>query len=285
MVFLLIAARSKDKPRGEPPKFLVPLQPQKVKHGEKVVLETSVRGLPTPRVIWYHLDKEVVPSPEFVQEHDTTTGRVVLTINEVFIDDKGLYRCLAVNEFGRDETASYVTVEDIEVLEKCELRQAPRITLPLQPQILKKHSSLDLLARYEAFPQFAPSLLSLFLSVLLLSLSLFLLLHLLIFLSYLYLHLSLNHACLGPVGKGASAHCLALVSRLSECTRVPRSKSHARWLYGCTHVSGKRVAVETLSTPVTHAFVGCWYCGPRVFIWFLYVFSERYSVECSISKL
>lgn len=152
MATLRLEARSKDKPRGEPPKFLVPLQPQKVKHGEKVVLETSVRGLPTPRVIWYHLDKEVVPSPEFVQEHDTTTGRVVLTINEVFIDDKGLYRCLAVNEFGRDETASYVTVEDIEVLEKCELRQAPRITLPLQPQILKKHSSLDLLARYEAFP-------------------------------------------------------------------------------------------------------------------------------------
>ncbi|XP_042888253.1 titin-like isoform X7 [Penaeus japonicus] len=149
---LTVKTRSKDKPRGEPPKFLVPLQPQKVKHGEKVVLETSVRGLPTPRVIWYHLDKEVVPSPEFVQEHDATSGRVVLTIKEVFIDDKGLYRCLAVNEFGRDETAGYVTVEDIEVLEKCELRQAPRITLPLQPKILKKHSSLDLLARYEAFP-------------------------------------------------------------------------------------------------------------------------------------
>lgn len=150
--FFLITARSKDKPRGEPPKFTVPLKPLRVKHGEKVVLEASVKGVPAPRVIWYHLDKEVAPSPEFVQVHDIITEHVALTINEVFIDDRGLYRCMAVNEFGRDETASYVTVEDIEVLEKCELRQAPRITLPLEPKILKKHSSLDLLARYEAFP-------------------------------------------------------------------------------------------------------------------------------------
>ncbi|KAK7082944.1 hypothetical protein SK128_021395 [Halocaridina rubra] len=151
-MFAWLWSRSKDKPRGEPPKFLVPLQPLQVKHGAKAVLETTVRGQPTPRVLWYHLDKEVVPSPDFVQEHDTATGQVKLTISEIFIDDKGLYRCVANNEYGRDETASYITVEDIEMLEKSELRQAPQITLPLQAQVVKIGSSLDLLARYEAFP-------------------------------------------------------------------------------------------------------------------------------------
>lgn len=132
--------------------MLVPLEPRSVKHGSKVVLETTVKGKPTPRVLWYHLDREVVPSQEFVQEFDATTGRAALTISEVFIDDKGLYRCVAINQHGQDETASYVTVEDIEMLEKSELRQAPRITLPLEPQIVKTPSSLDMLARYEAFP-------------------------------------------------------------------------------------------------------------------------------------
>lgn len=98
------------------------------------------------------MEKELVNTQEFVQEFDETTGRAALTISEVFIDDKGLYRCVALNQHGQDETAAYVTVEDMEVLEKSELRQAPRITLPLQPQIVKTSSPLDLLAHYEAFP-------------------------------------------------------------------------------------------------------------------------------------
>ncbi|KAG7174094.1 Titin-like 21, partial [Homarus americanus] len=142
----------KDKPRGQAPKILEPLKPLKVEHGSKAVLETTVKGQPTPKVLWYHLDREVVQSSEFVQEFDATTGRAALIISEVFIDDKGLYRCVAINQHGQDETASYVTVEDIEMLEKSELRQAPRITRPLQAQIVKTPSSLDLQARYEAFP-------------------------------------------------------------------------------------------------------------------------------------
>lgn len=150
-MFYIFTAR-KDKPRGQPPVFTEPLKPQTVKHGSPTVLEATVKGHPTPKVVWYHQDKEIPQSPDFVQEFDSTTGRVTLTIKEVFIDDKGLYKCKAVNQYGQDETTTYVTVEDIEILEKSELRQAPRITRPLQPQIVKTNSSLDLLAHYEAFP-------------------------------------------------------------------------------------------------------------------------------------
>lgn len=103
-------------------------------------------------MLWYHLEEEILPSQEFVQEYDATTGRAALTVSEVFIDDTGLYRCLAVNQHGQDETVTYLTVEDLEILEKQELRQAPRITFPLQAQIIKKASPLVLQARYEAFP-------------------------------------------------------------------------------------------------------------------------------------
>lgn len=123
-----------------------------MKHGSKTVLETTIKGNPTPRVLWYHLEEEILPSQEFVQEYDATTGRAALTISEVFIDDTGLYRCLAVNQHGQDETATYLSVEDLEVLEKQELRQAPRITFPLQAQVIKKSSPLVLQANFEAFP-------------------------------------------------------------------------------------------------------------------------------------
>lgn len=142
----------KVEPRTEPPHFVDILKPLKIRHGDKAVLEGRLTGTPTPRVIWYHGDKEIPPSADFLQEHDTSSGIVKLTIQEIFIDDRGLYRAIAVNEHGRDETTAYVTVEDIELLEKSELRQAPRVILPLEAQVVLVGSSINLLARYDAFP-------------------------------------------------------------------------------------------------------------------------------------
>ncbi|CAL4067925.1 unnamed protein product, partial [Meganyctiphanes norvegica] len=147
-----LQARRVEKPSGEPPRFVVPLAAISAQHGSKAVLEAQLRGQPKPKILWYHVDKEIPQSQEFLQEYNEINGRVSLSIREVYIDDKGLYRCLALNEHGRDETTTYVTVEDIELLEKSELRQAPQIILPLQPHIVPQGSSIDLHTTYEAFP-------------------------------------------------------------------------------------------------------------------------------------
>ena len=123
-----------------------------MKHGTPAVLTARVTGYPLPQVIWYHGSKEIPKSEDFQQDYNPETGHVKLTIEEVFVDDQGAYRAVAVNELGRDETTAFVGLDDIEVLQKNELRQAPRVTVPLKANIVSAHSSVDLIAQYEAFP-------------------------------------------------------------------------------------------------------------------------------------
>ena len=149
---ILFSGGRKVEPRGEPPHFSDILKAIKVNHGDSAILECKVTGTPTPKIVWFHGDKEITASNEFKQDHDPSTGKVKLTIHEVFIDDKGLYRAIAVNEHGKDETTAYVTVEGIELLEINDLRQSPRITSPINAQIVAAGSPIKLWAKYDAYP-------------------------------------------------------------------------------------------------------------------------------------
>ncbi|KAF2360265.1 Immunoglobulin I-set [Trinorchestia longiramus] len=139
-------------PRGEAPVFTEALQGQRVNHACPAVLTARLTGHPPPKVVWFQGSKELPNSPDFRQEFDEASGRICLTIAEVFVDDQGPYRAVAVNEFGKDETTAFVGLKDLEVLDRDELRQAPRITEPLKANVITAHSAVDMAAKFEAFP-------------------------------------------------------------------------------------------------------------------------------------
>lgn len=132
--------------------FVDALQGQRVKHGSRVVLQARLTGSPAPQIIWYHGSREIPNSPDFRQEYDVSTGVIRLCIEEVFVDDQGPYRAVAINEYGKDETTAFVGLDDIEILQKSELRQAPRVTVPLKASIIQAHASVDMITQFEAFP-------------------------------------------------------------------------------------------------------------------------------------
>ena len=123
-----------------------------MKHGSKVTLDAVVSGTPPPVIVWYHGNAEIPNCPDFVQEHNTATGEIKLTIEEIFVDDQGPYRALAVNKFGKVETSAIIGLEDIEVVEQSDVRCAPRIITPLKPNVINARNPLDFIVEFEAFP-------------------------------------------------------------------------------------------------------------------------------------
>ena len=115
-------------------------------------MEAKLTGIPLPIIVWYHGKDEIIDSPDFSCTYDASSGIVKLTIDEIFLDDQGSYRAIAVNEHGRDETSAFVGVEDIEVVESDDARFAPRIISPLKSNVLSTLASVDFTVEFEAFP-------------------------------------------------------------------------------------------------------------------------------------
>lgn len=95
---------------GEAPKFVRPLSPVRASDGEPAKLVCTVSGKPIPSIIWYHGAREIHPSRDFKPNYDSTTGTATLTIEEVFPDDEGIYRCKATNKHGTAECEANLVV-------------------------------------------------------------------------------------------------------------------------------------------------------------------------------
>lgn len=152
MICFLCSGSSHNPPQGEAPTFVEVLEGLRVNHASSAVLEARITGHPLPKVVWYHGSKELPNSPDFHQQYDESTGKIRLTIAEVFVDDQGPYRAIAVNEFGKDETTAFVGLNDLEVLNENELHQAPKVIVPLKANVITAHCPVDMIAQFEAFP-------------------------------------------------------------------------------------------------------------------------------------
>eukprot|EP00106_Octopus_bimaculoides_P016754 XP_014784196.1 PREDICTED: titin-like isoform X3 [Octopus bimaculoides] len=77
--------------------------------GSRVRLDCIIVGNPEPEVIWYHNDKPVKESKDIqlLFEGD----RCTLVIREVYLEDAGLYRCVARNPHGVAESHCKLIVE------------------------------------------------------------------------------------------------------------------------------------------------------------------------------
>jgi len=93
-VFILTAKQ----PEGTAPLFTEPLQPLEVKEGTAAKLQCAVTGEPAPSLEWFKDGVRVKESRRVKVESDGVTASI--SFKETRPDDKGEYKCVAINDFG-----------------------------------------------------------------------------------------------------------------------------------------------------------------------------------------
>jgi len=97
-------------PPAEAPKFTNQLENLTTVDGAEVTLSCTVIGRPTPIVSWFHNNHNIDASTDFAIGYDEKTGRADLVIVDCMPDDRGQFRCVAVNPAGRAESECTLTV-------------------------------------------------------------------------------------------------------------------------------------------------------------------------------
>lgn len=97
---------------GTPPKFTKLLSDVLVSEGDKVILECSVTGDPTPETKWLLNNQEIHANDHYNFSHDTE-GNVRLQIEQVVPDDKGVYTVKASNPLGDAKCFSQLIVKSL----------------------------------------------------------------------------------------------------------------------------------------------------------------------------
>lgn len=103
------------EPEGESPKFLQPLKSQEVFEGSAAKLEVRLSGEPEPDIEWFKDEEPIEEGRNFRIEFDDTDG-CVLVINSAKLEDKGMYRCVASNSFGKAISEAELLVTGKELL-------------------------------------------------------------------------------------------------------------------------------------------------------------------------
>ncbi|CAB0015352.1 unnamed protein product, partial [Nesidiocoris tenuis] len=140
---------------GEAPKFVEPLKPKIAKRKSPTELECTVTGLPNPEVRWFRANEEIVPDRrrKIVTIFDGNKGRSVLTIVETIEEDEEIYSVRAVNKFGKAECRANLVLGDAPDEKVPERLEPPKITKPLQAQVVPKDSPVTLEAEFVGSPK------------------------------------------------------------------------------------------------------------------------------------
>ena len=98
--------------------------------GTEVVLSCTVQGQPQPEVSWFHNDKNIDGSEDFVINYDRSSGKVDLVIVDCLPDDQGVFKCMATNVVGQAVTTARLNVQPkeeplIEAMVQQQARMAP----------------------------------------------------------------------------------------------------------------------------------------------------------------
>ncbi|GFS02464.1 titin, partial [Elysia marginata] len=101
---------------GRAPEFTWGLMSLKVMDGEEVKFRCEVTAEPMPEISWYHDDKIITENQDFNLTYDVESGACTLLIAEVFPQDAGEYKCIAVNPHGEAVTRAMLEVESYEYM-------------------------------------------------------------------------------------------------------------------------------------------------------------------------
>ena len=92
-----------ERPVGQAPTFMQPLQNVEAQEGQPIRFETTVTGIPQPEVSWF-LDGEPIKESPVYHVITDASGTCILELPQSFPEDEGEYECRAVNEFGTAST-------------------------------------------------------------------------------------------------------------------------------------------------------------------------------------
>nr|XP_020451062.1 palladin-like [Monopterus albus] len=114
--------------------------------GQLVVLECRLRGIPPLQVMWYREDEQILDSDDFrILRKKASTASVpeelcTLVITEAFPEDSGLFKCVALNDFGTVSCSATLKVyNDLEEqLETEALRQHLEVSLKQEEETVSQ---------------------------------------------------------------------------------------------------------------------------------------------------
>lgn len=92
---------------------------------EEVTLTCTVVGKPQPQISWFHNNRCIDKSEDFVINYDKNTGRTECVIVECLPDDEGTFKCVARNSSGTAVSTGKLTVKK---------KVVEQVTVEAQPQ-------------------------------------------------------------------------------------------------------------------------------------------------------
>jgi serine/threonine protein kinase len=69
--------------------------------GSTVFLRCRIDGNPTPRTVWYFNDHLLINDDDRLKFAQAENGVITLVINKARVSDIGIYRCIAINQYGK----------------------------------------------------------------------------------------------------------------------------------------------------------------------------------------
>ncbi|KAK9500903.1 hypothetical protein O3M35_002068 [Rhynocoris fuscipes] len=111
-------------------------------------MECKAEGLPTPEVRWYRASEEIVPDRLHNVTYNPQTGVSTLTILEATEFDETIYAVRATNKFGRAECRANLVLTETPEEKQPEKLEPPRITKPLEAQVVPKDSPVKLVTEF-----------------------------------------------------------------------------------------------------------------------------------------
>ncbi|XP_025203889.1 titin-like, partial [Melanaphis sacchari] len=116
---------------GEAPMFVEPIKPKIAKANTSTELNCLVRGIPTPTVVWFRGEVEIIPDNTHSITFIPETGESKLIISKATEVDQNTYTVKATNKYGRAQCRANVIIqEDV-------FGVAPTFVEPIKPVLAK----------------------------------------------------------------------------------------------------------------------------------------------------
>lgn len=100
-IYIHFFSPSEKDESGEAPIFVEPLKPKIAKANTLTELNCMVKGIPTPTVVWYRGEEEIIPDDVHTLTFEPETGESKLVIEKSTEIDQSTYTVKATNKFGR----------------------------------------------------------------------------------------------------------------------------------------------------------------------------------------
>ncbi|XP_055366166.1 immunoglobulin-like and fibronectin type III domain-containing protein 1 isoform X2 [Betta splendens] len=83
------------------PDFRCRPMPMTIQEGKSAIFKAVVKGDPKPEVSWTRAKGNISDSQRFLSKYDESTGEHILKVCQVSADEVDIYKCYAVNEYGK----------------------------------------------------------------------------------------------------------------------------------------------------------------------------------------